>query len=233
MDDEMPVGTTRRDVLKKGIIAGGLVWAAPVVASGTAWADFVQDNCACNNGFIVYTKYSGKSTNSGATPTMNQCLDPLTGAVGVPVTCLFQLNLITVGTVTNADRQARLNFGASVWLMKTAMKSTNDCYYGFCGQPGYDINGTKNGFRTQFVANGSGQPPHEPGTHLASDPLIFEYNNGACGTIAGQLDGTTACGKIDTVLYDTGSIPGASGGDPLNYIELLLCLPGTSKPPTC
>lgn len=53
-----PGGLSRRDLITRTAVAGGLVWAAPVLLASPAGA--IHDPCACHDGLIYYIKISSQ-----------------------------------------------------------------------------------------------------------------------------------------------------------------------------
>lgn len=72
-EDQSPGGVSRRDMLKASVAAGALVWTAPVLLSGTAYA---QPSPCCPPGFesAIAFKVTAGAVNCGAS-----CLDAMFG----------------------------------------------------------------------------------------------------------------------------------------------------------
>jgi hypothetical protein len=47
MDEQSHGGLSRRDMIKASVVAGALVWSAPVLLSGTAYAQAERPECPC------------------------------------------------------------------------------------------------------------------------------------------------------------------------------------------
>lgn len=59
-------GVSRRDLLKKGAVAGGIVWAAPLVLSSPAGASYVGSDSECTH--FYYGKFDTNETAETITP---------------------------------------------------------------------------------------------------------------------------------------------------------------------
>lgn len=120
MVDATSGGMSRRDLIKKSAVAGGLVWASPVLLQGVASA---QTNCrSCPNGVLYTLKIpSGSAVNCG-----QGCLERFTCG-----TCLFDVGAVTfVATefFTNGKtRAAEVTLDPRLRLVATSGKFSGPC----------------------------------------------------------------------------------------------------------
>lgn len=73
MSESTAAGLSRRDVIKKGALVGGLVWAAPVVTKVTPAFGQTSPLCACPSGTTLYRRQftigaGGTSISDGCAP---------------------------------------------------------------------------------------------------------------------------------------------------------------------
>lgn len=223
-------GVSRRDLIKRTAAAGAVVWASPVMSSSAAWGEHVSDCNECD-GLTIYSKYApGNSQTEG-----NQCLSPCE-----PVTVLSSQILIdacvlnVVDTVESGENRAGLGFSEEVRLIRTAIKSTSDCYFSICQDDFCTV------YRNDPGTNATCDEEH---LHEDTDPFapptdpsppIFRYYTDEaatqlCGQSHGGGTGEPACGcasNVRAVRYNTDGI--GRSGKPLNFIEVILCLKGTT-----
>ena len=121
-------GMTRREMLKASALAGGVVWAAPVLSTGTAWA---SHSCGCNEGTIIYAKFAP----GNAQTCQNQCLQPGPTVARYEFDCLVCAGLVSVcDNVSSGKSTASMRFSGAMQPLKAAMKATNDCYVARCNE---------------------------------------------------------------------------------------------------
>lgn len=106
MGEELEDGRIgRRDLLKKGAVAGGLVWASPMVFSGTAGADHPIDVGACND--CPHHQLYGVKYNNGtgfeSLPTASNPGNCLTSSAPFPPDCFQEQNLFTIAVSDGGD----------------------------------------------------------------------------------------------------------------------------------
>jgi hypothetical protein len=214
--DAGAVGISRRDLITKSVVAGGLVWAAPVLFSTPAVG---QTGCVCENGVETTIKVpSAPSANCGVQCLSSRadfnfpCLDDLAN-------CLFELGLIQFETLEfqhGQVRKARIVLRGGITLLAASIKSDNECYFSEC--PNFCPN-------TCQQQNGKACT----GSNVVPPDRIIVCPGGLSGGTcppAFAAPSTTACGGAnppvgpnDTeILFDV-------FGDPINAIELALCIP--------
>lgn len=232
-DETAATGVSRRDLIKRTAAAGAVVWASPVVSSSAAWGQSVGDCNECD-GLTIYSKYApGNSQTEG-----NQCLSPCE-----PVTVLSSQILIdacilnVVDTVESGAQQAGLGFSEEVRLIRTAIKSTSDCYFSICQDNFCKV--YRNDPGTNAVCDEEHLDPATTEYTQSPDPNppIFRYYTDEaatqlCGQSHGGGTGEPACGcasPVRAVRYNTEDV--GSNGKPLNFIEVILCLKGTTVTP--
>ena len=124
-------GISRRDMIKGSVVAGGLVWAAPVLLTGKAAAQTTVQ--CCENGTpIAFSVPEGQSSSCQASV---QCLDNL----GLNFACddpLLECLLSDSGFVTSsfngAARTATIVLDPGVTLIAAAVKAGSSCYLTQC-----------------------------------------------------------------------------------------------------
>lgn len=202
-------GLSRRDMIAKSVVAGGLVWAVPTLTSTPAGA---VTGCPCDGGIRTTVKIpSSPSANCGVACLSQReslnfpCLDDL-------VNCLFEQGFIEFQALNNGQvRKARIVLSGGITLLGAAVKSADDCFFADC-ENGYCPN-------TRSHANGSGS------AEVVSPDRITVCANGSSGGNCGiSQPGSpaTPCTNTDPtkteILFDT-------QGAPINHIELALCIP--------
>jgi hypothetical protein len=132
-------GISRRDMIKTSVIAGGLVWSAPVLLTGKA-AAAPGDPC-CPNGTPISVNISEQNgLNCGA----RQCLDNV--LPGFPngadfacqtglTNCLGDLDLVVGDFQGGGTDEATITLAAGVTLIVGAVKTGSNCFFTRC-QPG-------------------------------------------------------------------------------------------------
>lgn len=254
MVDEAPEqvsGISRRDLIKKSAVAGGIIWAAPVLMSSPALADHSPDcgpGCSeCHDGQIVYAKFApgGSSPNPGS-----NCLNPGPDAVSVTLEDLECGGLIVISDVETSDSTAGFSITApeELRIIRTSIKSEESCFVTCC----------EDSFATvEKYANSVKPAPHQecsagadfPASSLApktqdgdTDPLFrFFTAEGFCGET--PADPPDPCCAPTRVSYSTNSLPkgnnvkydkdGDLANDNLNFIEVVFCFSSGSRVPTC
>jgi hypothetical protein len=223
-EDTKKDGLSRRDLIKRSAVAGAIVWAAPVIDSSAAWGQTPTDCNECN-GLTLYSKYAPGNSNTVG----NQCLAPCPPVTVISSSVLTACGLIsTDDTVQSGANDARVTFSTAVRLIRTSIKSTNDCYMSSC----------KDNFASVRTYTPAANPPcnteHTTGTvFTGSSSPLFKFYAPDPTTLCGVAPNGTGCAsEIRRVDYDTNGV--GSNGTPLNFIEILLCLKGTSVlPPGC
>jgi hypothetical protein len=147
MDDSMeteqsPGGISRRNMIKASVVAGALVWSAPLLLSGTASAQ--DENCPCMGTLVRLNMQSASlaSANCGNVSCL-AARDPDLGvACGdreADVVCAIQAdNLITFGPGTSFnDGLATLNLDPMLSIVSVSVKQQGagggTCYFTDCG----------------------------------------------------------------------------------------------------
>lgn len=245
-------GLTRREMLKRSAVAGGVVWAAPMLSTGKAWGQ-AGGCCSCSLGELIYAKFSPGNSQT----CQNQCLQP--GDVNrFDIDCLFEQGLLhPCDDVDSSDSTAALTFGAGVTPIKFAIKATNDCYIARC-EEGFGriykwVASTNAEIYTNTLCDNDEiagcvftDPATDPadamfqpftggtGTTATSRCTGNQPGNGTpngnrCGSSAGSGGTETPCGcttPITGLFMTTETV-----GDTLNFIEMILCVTNLSKIP--
>jgi hypothetical protein len=225
-------GVSRRDLIKKSAIAGGLIWAAPVVSSSAAWAQAgcPAPNCVeacdqcCPDEFRIYAKFAPGNANV----TDQQCLAPsgdacpqVTTVQKISLSDLECAGLIDISdTVESQDSTAGFTILQPdiLRVIRTSIKSTSNCLITRC----------EDGFSHITENTASTNPPCDQ-EHLTDNPSsywgvnnnnpqtinpIFKFFSGPGGntpcsetptgaSTAGSKDGTQCCSQVTKIEYDT------------------------------
>ena len=135
MDESQDVGIekggiTRRDVITKSVVAGGLVWASPVLFSGRAGA---AAPC-CDVG----TPYTIKVAEVGGVNCGVACISSQAD-VNFPCPpkdfqdCLNNLQLIVGDFTEGGDDTATIHLAPGITVIAAAVKASDKCYFTECG----------------------------------------------------------------------------------------------------
>lgn len=227
---------TRRELLKRSAVAGGVVWAAPMLSSGKAWGQ-TAGCCTCN-GEIIYAKFAP----GNAQTCQNQCLQPGSMTRLDFRDCLLKYGLVSLcDDVSTNDDTASIAFSSDVTPIKFAIKSQNSCFIARCNE----------GFSTLYTWSTSFNAEDYSASNIFPDPsasdddaMVQVYTGGPGGAgdvrCTGNLPGSqrplgTRCGHtrglacscatpITGVFFTTVGI-----NDKLNFIEMELCVKNLSK----
>src|SRR3989442_2072510 len=121
-------GLTRREAITRAAVGGAIVWAAPILESSTAWGTVGEDCNQCN-GLTLYSKYAPGNSNTAG----NQCLSPCPPVTIISASVLTACGLITTADVVRSGESfSQVGFSSQIHLIRTAIKSTNDCYISRC-----------------------------------------------------------------------------------------------------
>jgi len=218
--EETPGGISRRDMIKASVIAGGLVWSAPILLTGKA-AAAAGDPC-CPNGVPVAINISEQNgVNCGA----RQCLDNI--LPGFPngadfacqtglVNCFNMLDLVVGDFQGGGTDEATITLAAGVTLIVGAVKTGSNCFFTRCNP-----NGGPN-----FNSGHTISP-----TDAVNPNICRQQSTNAVCTFNGNdipLPNGTNNGR--NRIYIT---PGANGttivhidmsSDPLSQVELSVCV---------
>ena len=211
-------GISRRDMIKASVIAGGLVWSAPVLLTGKA-AAAPGDPC-CPNGTPLSINIAEKAgVNCGA----RQCLDNV--LPGFPngadfgcdpdlANCLGELNLVVGDFQGGGTDEATITLAAGVTLIVGAVKTGSSCFYTRCNPAGPDFNST-----------------HTKSATDAVNPNICRHQttNAVCTFGPNDTPLPPAPGGRNRIFIE----PGMGGttivridmsSDPLSQVELTICV---------
>jgi hypothetical protein len=203
-------GISRRDLLKRSAIAGGVIWATPVLTSGTAWG--VAGTCDCE-GSPVYTKIAGVAGNDAQTCN-NQCLNPDNlpsfGFGGL------QDHGYVATTVTSGELAAVEFQSKSIFLNRLAMKVSESCYMITCVEQ----------FGTVFTFANADQ--NEPKNVSIPDqtPALFTFADGDGTNLGDSNNGVPAGTKVRKIGFHTEALL-----HKVNFVEFILCVENLSRIP--
>ena len=203
-------GISRRDLLKRSAVAGGVIWAAPVLTSGTAWGQ--ASTCDCD-GSPVYTKIAGVAGNDAQTCN-NQCLNP-DNLPSIGFGCL-QDNGYVATTVTNNELASVEFQSKSIFLNRLAMKVSESCYMITCVEQ----------FSETFIFENADQ--NEPKDDAIGDqsPPLFTFADGDGTSLGNSNSGVPAGTKVRKIGFDTTALQ-----HKVNFVEFILCVENLSRIP--
>ena len=190
-------GISRRDMIKASVVAGGLVWTAPLLLSGRAAAD-PADTC-CTNGVPVTVKVA---SNSGANCNGTSCIDMRAAAHPTQFSsfatqcqtflgCINNttLGLFTVNAFSTSGGSANITIKQGITVVSVGAKSGSACRFADC--------------------------PCFATTHTAGDPCPNTDING---------NPIAAAPVITVKPSGTNTVIDVAGFNPLNELQITLCL---------
>lgn len=219
-------GLNRRTVLKGAVAAGVGVWAAPMLEKTNAWASGTGPAlCPPCGGITLYSKFAPGGSNT----TGNQCLQPCDPVQIIAFDLLVCTGLVTV--VKQASKGiSQIAFSKKVVLLETAIKSQSDCYLATAC-----LDQTIVGPRDNFAGNTSvflNAYHNQTSTNPSCNTEFTSTVSDSLGPNTGIFTWTPDTGNADQptmMQYDTGS---DTVNQSANYIEIVMCLVGTSVIPT-
>jgi hypothetical protein len=127
-------GLSRRNMIKASVVAGGLVWSAPVLLTGKAAAQEPPVPC-CENGTpftVKVAEQQGVNCGTGCLTERDQVNTVFDCPDQELVDCLGELELV-VGDFTGAGEDAAtIILKAGVTLISASVKTQNRCYFADC-----------------------------------------------------------------------------------------------------
>lgn len=207
-------GISRRELIKRSAVVGGVLWVTPALTSGTAWA--AAGGCDCD-GSLVYTKIAGVAGNDAQT-CGNQCLQPV-GLPSIGFDCLVQNGYVAT-TATSADI-ATVEFQSShISLNRMSLKASETCYMVTCVE----------NFGTVWTFGNADNNIPELKTASIPDTSaahpVFKYQDGD-GNLLGDSNGSVPNGSfVRLITYDSTDLP-----HKVNFIEFILCVRNLSRIP--
>lgn len=207
-------GISRRDLLKRSAVAGGVLWVTPALTSGTAWGQ--TGSCDCD-GSPVYTKIAG-SSGSDAQTCNNQCLNP-DDIQGVGFDCL-EKNGYVASTQTSNDIATVEFQSKSIFLNRMALKASDVCYMITCVE----------NFGTVWTFDQDEQnEPKDPARILpdrtAAHPA-FKFEDGDGTPLGNSNNGAPPGTKVRKITWDSTELP-----HKVNFVEFILCVENLSRIP--
>lgn len=223
-EDTTGEGLSRRDLIKRTAVAGAIVWTAPILDSSAAWGQTPSDCNECD-GLTLYSKYAPGDANV----TGNQCLAPCPPVTIISGGTAIGCGLFSVDdSVESGNKRADITFSSQVRLIRTSIKGTSSCYVATCEDQFKSVNVYGNG------VNPPCDDENLTGDKLAGplDPPLFTFMAPTPNDVCGTAPSATGCAsEIRRVQYNTSALPGNVA---LNFVEIIMCLKGTSVlPPGC
>ena len=182
-------GLTRRELLQRSAVAGGVVWAAPLLSSGRAWGT-TAGCCACDAGEVIYAKFAPGNSQT----CQNQCLQP-GSAKRFDFDCLAAAGLIGVcDDVNSNDDTAALAFGTGVTPMKFAIKSESNCYIARCNEGFSVVYSWSTSFNNEQYTGlpgcaGNSQPCVFTDPATSDDDALIQVYSGGTGPVTTRCTG--------------------------------------------
>lgn len=207
--DEQAVGRfSRRDMIKASVAAGALVWSAPVLFSGTAYAQ--DENCPCMGTLVRLNLPSASlaAMNCGNTG----CLDARDPGIDMEVPCgdretdivcaIRADQLITFGPGTSFNTgSAVLNLDPMLTIVSVAVRQQGgggvnaNCFFTDCGAANLST-----------AQNAGPRNTNIAGVPQAFPNRIWVTNGGQ--TINVDLPGTTNITEINLLLCVSQAVTG-------------------------
>lgn len=206
--DAVGTGISRRDMIAKSVVAGGLVWAVPTLTSTAAGA---LTGCPCEGGVQTTIKVPSQPAANCGVACLSQrerfnfpCLDDLAN-------CLFDAGFISFDTAVfqnGSQRQAKIVLTGGITLLAAAVKTQDNCVFADCSENYCPNTGTETGQIIVCPGGTSGGNCSDTGF-----PGGTRIGNSTTPALNCSEDST-----VTEILFDT-------KGDPINHIELALCIP--------
>lgn len=173
-DVPMDAAPSRRDMLKKTVVAGGLIWAAPTILSAPAGAQ-TSSNCRdCENNGVLYRVKISSATSANCG---DACID-IRGVYGSGPgqprcgSCLFDVGALarTEVFVNGQYRGAEVTIDPRLRLIEAGVQYKGECYTVDCTDGFAYVQ--EDGAPNIVVTPGSiPVPPSDPGTRTT---VLFE-----------------------------------------------------------
>lgn len=200
-------GFSRREVISKSVVAGGLIWASPVVLSGRAGAAVT----CCDVGTPVTIKVAEQTGVNCGVACISQRGSTNYDCPSDLVECFDDLDLVVGDFTSGGADTARIVLAAGLSVITAAAKAGSNCYYADCPTPATSQTDSTN-----------------PNTCLGS-----AGGGGACTFRASETPLPPAAGGKNRVWLTAGT--GAEAGKTivnvnthpdgqLNHVELSLCV---------
>lgn len=207
-------GISRRELIKRSAVAGGVLWATPALTSGVAWG--AVNSCDCD-GSPVYTKIAGTAGNDAQT-CGNQCLQPV-GLPSIGFGCLEDAGY--VATTRTSDDIASVEFQSkSIFLNRMSLKVSEACYMITCVE----------NFGTVFTFDNASNniPELKNTTYPDTTPAhpLFKFEDGDGASLGDSNNGAPAGSKVRKITWDSTDLR-----HKVNFIEFILCVQNLSRIP--
>lgn len=205
---------SRRTMIKASVVAGGLVWSAPVLLTGKAAAQTTIP--CCPEGTAVSVNISEQN---GVNCGQRQCLDNLGLDFGCPddlVNCLGDQDFVVADFVSGGQDTATIVLAPGVSLIVAAVKAGDSCYATQC----------------PCFAKGPRTPPNTPpATGGCPNTCYHHQNNNPCNFGNNDTPLPPAPGGRNRVWVTAGPGPGETTihvntqpDGQLNQVEMSLCV---------
>jgi hypothetical protein len=207
-------GVSRRDMIKASVVAGALVWSAPILLTGKA-AAAPGDPC-CPNGTPVSINIPEKGgVNCGAVQCLDNVLIGFPNGADFPCTsdltnCINEQRLVVGDFQGGGTDEATIILAAGVTLIVGTVKTGSDCFYTRCNP------------------NGPFDSGHSTSVDDGVNPNICEaQNEGPCDSIDPPLPpAPTGRNRIFITPGPMGTtiVHVDQSSDPLGQVELSICV---------
>lgn len=227
-----PTGISRRQMLTRSAVAGGVVWTAPTLLSSPAGAQI--EPCPCNGGALTTVKISSTpSRNCGASALSQRgkynypCLSAL-------YLCLFEQKYVEIkdqNFENGSARQAEIVLKGGITAISVGVKSSN--YYYFADCPDYCENlrapsGDASLVETGWRIEGTQYNPIGIYTGSVDDKCTAANTGQTVPTVTADnpatpdVDESTMIIQIDAPIELQGN---SYARRPLNHMEMSICIP--------
>lgn len=207
-------GISRRDLLKRSAVAGGVLWATPALTSGSAWGQ--GSTCDCD-GTIIYTKIAGVAGNDAQTCN-NQCIQPQ-NLPGISFGCLEENGYIATSQ-TSQEVSVVEFLSSSLSLSKMSLKVSESCYLVTCTED-FDTIWTYGNDE-----NGFPEPKNDSFDESGNTDAVFNFYDGTGALLGTSKTGIPSGTKVRKIIWNSEPLPHKE-----NFVEFLICAKNASRIP--
>lgn len=161
-----PGGLSRRDLITRTAVAGGLIWAAPVLLASPASA--AHDPCACHDGLVYYIKIASEEGINCGNITCTKLDNAKTAVCGK---CLVDQGIVVIADlefVAGKVRFSSITLGPEVSLVQFCAQTKSNLITVDC--PGFQDPSDPD---IITVTNGGKRITADPATPLNEVGLIL------------------------------------------------------------
>lgn len=171
----MDAAPSRRDMLKKTVVAGGLVWAAPTILSAPASAQEPTDCRDCENNGVLYRVKISSATSANCGDACIDIRGFYASGPGQPRcgTCLFDSGALarTEVFVNGQYRGAEVTIDPRLRLVEAGVQYKGKCYTVDCTDDFAYTKADPSDPNIRVTLGTPQVPPADPGTRTS---VFFE-----------------------------------------------------------